>query len=346
MRALVVDAGPAFSVADVGAGWVEGLAEAGCTVASFNLSDRLAFYSSAGREDESTGEFVRMLDEVGAARLASKGIETVCFEFLPDVVIIISCFYVPPDVLDIIRARGIKVVILHTESPYEDDRQLARAGHADLNILNDPTNIDAFRDVAPAEYFGHAYRPALHCPGPVTPDLRSDFAFVGTGYASRIAFLEAIEWHGVDVALAGNWQQLEAGSPLRKFVAHDLAECVDNSQAVDIYRSTLASANIYRQEAERPELSAGWAMGPREVELSATGTFFLREARGEGDEVLPMLPTFDCPADFRAKLRWWLAHDDERQAAAQAARAAIADRTFAASAARMLRLLDGQRKEH
>ena len=48
-----------------------------------------------------------------------------------------------------------------------------------------------------------------------------DFAFVGTGYASRIAFMEAMDLAGLDVVLAGNWQQLAEHSPLHAHVAHD-----------------------------------------------------------------------------------------------------------------------------
>lgn len=163
---------------------------------------------------------------------------------------------------------------------------------------------------------------------------------VGTGFESRVQFLEQINWDGIDVLLAGNWSRLSAASPLRQYVAHDLDECVYNTETVDFYRSTKASANIYRREAERPTLSQGWAMGPREVELAATGTFFLTEPRGENRQVLPMVPTFDGPADFEEKLRWWLAHDEARSAVVEAARAAIAPRTFEANAAHLLRLLN------
>ena len=43
----------------------------------------------------------------------------------------------------------MKVVLLHTESPYQDDEQLERAAHADVNLLNDPVNIDAYRELGP-----------------------------------------------------------------------------------------------------------------------------------------------------------------------------------------------------
>ena len=81
-------------------------------------------------------------------------------------------------------------------------------------------------------------------------------------------------------------------------------------------------------------------MGPREIEMAATELFYLRDPRPEGNQVLPMLPTFDGPGDASEKLRWWLAHDAEREKMARQARAAVADRTFTSNARRLLQLLD------
>ncbi len=134
-----------------------------------------------------------------------------------------------------------------------------------------------------------------------------------------------------------NWRNLPERSPLRKYLAHDIEECCPNETTVDLYASTKVSANLYRKEAT--ESADGWAMGPREVELAATGTFFLREPRGESDLVLDMLPTFDSPEDFSDQLRWWLRHDDARIEAARLAHLAVADRTFDRNAAQMLSLL-------
>lgn len=174
MRVLVVHPGPHFSVADVHRGLVAGLRANGADVVDLNLHDRLGFYSSAGRMIEDSGEWIRLVDDEGAVRLASKGIEAACYEFQPDAVVIISCFYVPLDLLDLIRARGSKVVIVHTEEPYEHDRQMVRAAHADLNLINDPTNLDAYAALGQALYMPHAYDPAIHCPGPAVPDAVSE----------------------------------------------------------------------------------------------------------------------------------------------------------------------------
>jgi spore maturation protein CgeB len=339
MNILMVRPGPAFSVADVYRGWHRALTALGHQVADLNLDDRLNFYCEALHY--TPGGYEHLVDTEGAVRLASKGIAAACYEFCPDVVIIVSGFYVPVDVIDLIRARGTKVVLIHTESPYEDDAQLVRAAHASINVICDPTNLAAFEALGPAVYLPHAYDPDAHYPGPAaSPDDLSDFCFVGTGYESRIALLEEVDWSGIDVALAGNWQALTAGSPLRKYVAHGIGDCIDNDETIELYRGTKVSANIYRREAQRPELSAGWAMGPREVELAATGTFYLTEARGENRYVLPMVPTFDGAGDLGEQIRWYLARPDLRAAIAGAARAAISGRTFHANASAMLALLD------
>lgn len=340
MKALIVEPGPWFSVMDVARGWNAGLTGVGVQVASLNLGDRLSLYEGAHLKDPATGDWRKAFPDTSAIRLASKGILAAAMEMWPDFVIVISGFFIPPEVYLTLRARGISTVLVHTECPYENVRQLERAPWPDINLLNDPTDIEAFRAVNPRSYYmPHAYDPAIHHPGPGTLEARSDFCFVGTGYQSRIAFFEQVDWTGIDAAFAGHWQQLDDESPLRKFLAHDIRACCDNSEAVTLYQSTAVSANLYRKEAQADDLVAGWSIGPREVELAATGTFFLREPRPEGDELFPTLPTFTDPGDFTEKLHWWLAHPVQRADAARAAREAATPRTFTNSAVKLLGLL-------
>jgi spore maturation protein CgeB len=344
VRWLVVHPGPRWSVADVHAGWVEALQELGEQVAVYNLDARLTLYERAlidvGKDEGGTLRLRKALTQDQAIGLATNGIKSAAYQFWPDAVLVISYLFVPADLLDLLRDRGHKVVLVHTESPYQDDEQIALAAHADHNLVNDPTNLERFREVTRAEYAPQAYRPSVHHPGPADPNLAADLAFVGTGFPSRIEFLERMDLDGLDVLLAGNWQLLAAESPLRKWVAHDDQECLDNEQTAEVYRSARAGLNLYRREAERPELAAGWACGPREIEMAATGLFFAREPRPEGDELFPTLPTFDSPEQASSQIRWWLAHDRERERAAAMAREAVAGRTFEANAKRLLALLD------
>lgn len=339
MRVLLVHPGPGFSVHDVYTGWHEGLQAAGATVATYNLHDRLTFYDRTYLH-VSDSLFRKALDAEQAIDLAVNGLLSACYQFWPDVVVVVTGFLIKAEMLDLLRDRLHKVVLIHTEEPYELVRELALAEHADLNLLNDPINLDQFKAVAPSVYMPHAYRPGLHKPGAFNPDAVSDFAFVGTGFKSRVEFFETMNFDGIDVALGGNWQSLDDDSPLRKYLAHPIEQCCDNTEGVRLYQSSKTGLNLYRKEHDDGGHDDGWAMGPREVEMAATGLFFLRDPRGEGDEVLSMLPTFATPEDASDQLKWWLSKDGLREEAAQQARAAVADRTFEKHAALLLQLLE------
>jgi len=336
MKVLMVEPGPAFSVADVHAGWRKALKAAGVEVLDAGLHERIIYYTEADKALNSGNTSPQDIARVANECLLSKS-----YLHVPDVVLITSAFFVAPELYPVIRARGQRIVVLLTEEPYEHPSQLDIAARADVAIVNDPINLDAFREVNPHTYYiPHAYDPDIHHPRQPQPELVSDFAWVGTAYPSRIKFFEQVDWSSLDVKLAGNWQNLPDGSPLHKYLIGEKEECLDNVDAVDLYAATGASANLYRQEAAGADHVHGWAMSPREVELAACGTFWMAEPRGENRAVLPMVPTFTDPDDFSRKLRWWLAHPDERLDVAEAARQAVADRTFDHSVAFLLDALD------
>jgi len=274
-----------------------------------------------------------------------QGLTHAAYTFWPDIILFVSGFWLDSGIFSVLRARNHKLVMLHTESPYQDDEQLDRAPFMDLNLLNDPVNIAAYDATGvPALYMPHAYRPQVHYPRRAerNQDLASDMTFIGTAFRSRIEFFEAMDFSGIDFLLGGaNWDEdLDERSPLRKFLDQDLPGCVDNKDAAELYRNSKLGINFYRRESENEHQGEGWAMGPREIEMAACGLFFLRDPRPESDKVLWMLPSFAGPEDASEQMRWWLDHHAEREDTAVSAMKAIADRTFTASAARMLRVLD------
>lgn len=337
MRVLAVEPGPHFSVADVHRGWTKGLRAAGAQVASLNLGDRVDFYVRAHLADRDGQMRKAFPDRADALRVAAKGIEAACYEWWPDVVLVTSGFFLPPETYDLMRDRGHTVVLVVTEAPYEDDRDVAKASRSDWVIVNDPTNLEAYQAANPNAYWQPAcYDPDIHHDRGRDEDI--DFGFVGTGYPSRVRFFEQVDWGAADVLLAGNWLSLDADSPLRRLVGHNLDECLDNTETAGLYRRVKASANLYRREATAT--CRGWAVGPREVELAACGTFFLRDRRAEGDRLFPTLPTFDGPDDFSCQLARWLDDDDLRRKAADEARAAVDGRTFTDAAQRLLNRIE------
>lgn len=344
-RVLVVHPGPSWSVADVHRGWVRGLKANGITTAEFDTGLRLQFYDEAHLQADD-GEWYKPYNLADVSRIIANGIHAACYQFLPDVVLVISARYVPSFTYDICRRNGAKVVVIHTESPYEDDDQALIAADVDLNLINDPTNLDAWQQLAPTLYQPHAYDPTVHHPGPVDMPLL-DFVWVGTAgttFPSRTRFLEQVDFADVNAGLAGLWSGLAPDSPLRPHVLPGGGECVTNDQTTALYRQARMTANIYRAEANSDELRGGWAMGPREVEAAASGCFLARHSPpdhgGEGDEVLPMLPRFTEPGELTEIIRHYLARPDRRHRLANEAREAISGRTFQNHAAQLLDRLD------
>ena len=338
---------PHFSVHDLYEGWVEALRDLGEEVYTFNLGDRLSFYDAAlieaGEPDGEGRRCVRkaMPREV-AIETAADGIFRTLYKCWPHVVLMVSAFFTPPWMLDLIRDRGHKLVLLHSEVPYQDDEQLIRAKSADLNLLNDPVSLGKYEALGvPAAYMPHAYRPKVHYPAPAGTDLIWDFAFVGTGFPSRVKFFEAMDLSGLDVRLAGPWMGLPEDSPLRDWTDTDPDGCLGNEETAEVYRQARCGLNLYRREGEDGWDGQAWAMGPREVEMAATGLFFARDSRGEGDELLPMLPQFTTPEQAGDLIRWYAAHDGDREKRAAAAREAVAGRTFSNNAKALLKLLAG-----
>jgi hypothetical protein len=325
-------------------GWVEGLRAAGEDVYTFNLGDRLTFYDAAfleasDQDDEGRKYFRKAMPRQAAIETAADGIFRTIYKCWPHVVLLVSAFFTPPWMLDLIRGRGHKIVLLHTESPYQDDEQLIRAGSAHINLLNDPTNLAAYAKLGKAAYMPHAYRPAVHYPAADT-GRDYDLAFVGTGFPSRVTFFEQMNLGGLDVRLAGPWLDLPADSPLRDWTALEQDGCVDNEETAEIYRRARCGINFYRREGEDGFDGQGWSCGPREIEMAASGLYFLRDPRPESDELFPMLPAYTSPAEASELLRWALKHPEDRAEAAAKARTAIEDRTFTNHARKLLAMLD------
>jgi spore maturation protein CgeB len=347
LRWLLIQPGPSWSVSDVFNGWSEALTSLGEQVEEYELDARLRFYNATHAE---TGgilpcgcrEVRKFLNRSEANQLAADGILGAAYRWWPDVIVCVSAFFVPEWLLKVLRARGHKIVMIFTEGPYQTDFQLKMAAYADLALLNDPCDIEKYRQVGPAEYMPQAYRERIHYPAPPGSPLTWDLGFVGTGFPSRVAFFHQMNLGGLHVTLRGLWMDLPEDSPMRDWTALESDDCIDNTNTADLYRRSRTGINVYRTEAEDTHVGEGYACGPREIEMAACGLFFARDPRPESDELFPMLPSFSSPAEASDQIRWALTHPDQRQEAAAKARAAIQDRTFTEHAKQLLRLLDRQ----
>ena len=322
MKILVVRPGPQFAVEDVANGWVKGLKNAGHEIIDFDLGSKLAYFANANEYFLGNGNHTQEDDAIMAAEVLAGS----AWQHNPDVILVITGYYLPPAFYDIARRNGHKVILMVTESPYEDDRHLLQAKHCDAVILNDTKHLDEFNEICPTFYYGHGFDPDIHKPGPGKLELISEVSFVGTAFPERVIFLEKLDWTHIIVRLAGNWSRLAEGSPLIDLVEDEYSESINNIDAVTLYQSSLMSFNLYRKQ--HTHSYDGNSCGPREIEMAATGLFFLRETRPESDQLFPMLPTFQNPKELQEGIQYWIAHPDERNKRAEQARLAVADRNF------------------
>lgn len=341
---MTVHPGPDWSVADCHRGWTRAFRQLGCQVIEFDTGRRLGFYEAAKIEQVDGTLVAAVPDDADRAKVVSKGLESVLYEAWPDIVFVTYGACIDPATLQLARERGHVVVMYHTEAPYEDASRIkwAEAGVADIWLLNDPTNLERWRQVCEATwYLPHSYDPAIHRPGTPRPKT-SDVVFVGSSFPSRVEwftrFVEAAP--DLDVLLAGNWMSVGPGHPLERACPHSFAECLDNVDVPPLYWQSKVGLNIYRRESERADLADGWAMGPREIEMAACGLFHITEERGENRRVLPMLPTFTSPEDAAEQIRWWARHPALRDRVAEQARSAIGAWTFRNRAAQVLQFID------
>lgn len=317
-----------FSVSDVARGYRKALVAAGHDIRDYNISARMRYHAKA------LGEKAEDL-----ATVSKQASETILLEAMyhgADLVFIVSALIFHPVAIALLRMARVPTAILHTESPYEDDKQ------AEWNAANE--NIWSFtHDSFSAEtrgwgYLPHAYDPGIHRPtrsslwiddarqvhthfeNDPEPGYESDVLFIGTGWQERISFFESIDWTGINLRLLGLWPALSETSPLRRFYTEG---CVDNEEAVKYYRSAKICLNFHRAHPDARSLN------PRGYELAATGAFTLTDVRSDGVKLFGgSQPTFSTAEDLSSLVRKYLADPEARRRCAVQARACVKHETF------------------
>jgi hypothetical protein len=218
----------------------------------------------------------------------------------------------------LLRRAGIPVVVLFTESPYDDEQQQKILPFVRMAWTNERSSA---RDGV--KYLPHAYRPLVHQPtgGDDAEIPAHDVVFVGTGFEERLEILRAVDWSGIDLGLYGpSWSLLGSRARVRQYIR---GGAVDNEATAILYRKAKIGLNLYRRSKgfgrHAPRITEAESLNPRAYELAATGCFTVSERRPEVAEIFgSLVPTFETPEELGAILRRWLA-DDEGRARTRAA---------------------------
>jgi spore maturation protein CgeB len=258
-----------------------------------------------------------------------------------DVVLIVSAMFFHPDVIILMRRAGLKVVVLFTESPYDMGQELAVASQVHGCWTCERSAVREFAAVAPAAgYLPHAWYGARHAAGPQPMDAglpAHDVVFIGSGFHERVAWLQAIDWTGIDLGLYGSWE-IGSRHPLRRYLRGGI---VDNATTAGLYRRAKIGLNLYRTSQgwgkTAPAIAHAESLNPRAYELARCGAFTLSTYRAEVPEVFgDLVPTFTGADEASALIRHWLADEAGRMSVQADLPACVAGASWEARASQVL----------
>ncbi len=335
LRVLLVHPGASWSTADVEAGLRYGLKAHGVEVIPYRLDDRIGFarnwLRTMWRNKRRADPDLEKPSQPDIMYHASVGALEMALRRDVHVVLIVSAMLMHPDVILMMKRAGLKVCVLFTESPYDEEQELRIAAMVDGCWTNERSSLPKFRAVNPhAGYLPHGWHPERHYVGArMIGDLPAhDVVFVGSGFSERIAFFNAIDWTGIDLGLYGTWKDLGLNKQVRACIR---GAQIENELASSLYRRAKIGLNLYRTSKgwarhRSPKILHAESLSPRAYELAACGAFHLSDYRAEVPEVFgDVVPTFSTPQEAAVLIRLWLADDAGRQRMAAALPACVAE---------------------
>jgi spore maturation protein CgeB len=326
LRIFCIQPGSSTSTADVHTGLIGGLKELGHEIFNYQLDTRIAraghYLNFCWKEAKKKNPDVVEPNTADILFLACGDSIVKAMWRKPDWVIVVSAMYYPKLFLKMLKQAGLRVALLFTESPYDDEQQFTLAPIVDMCWTNERTSVQNLRICNPKTYYlAHAYDPARHAPaGKAEEDVPShDVIFVGTGFQERVELFESINWDGIDLGIYGAWELINPRSKLKQYVRDDV---IGNHVAAALYRKAKIGLNLYRTSkgfgSFTPRISfSAESMNPRAYELAACGCFHFSDYRAEVPEVFgDAVPTFKNPAELEKLIRYWLEHKKDREAVA------------------------------
>jgi spore maturation protein CgeB len=305
MRILLCPPPGTFSVGDVARGYLHALRRAGCDVREYPTFDRLRCHRQALGE-----EYERVV-----WKQACEGILQEAIYHHADLVLFVCGLSFHPIALELLRWAKIPAAVIHTESPYQDDEQIAWTAHYPGMLVCTHESYSAER--YGWTYLPHAYDPDVHRPVESDPAEACDVLMVGYGWPERQALLESVDWTGINLRLRGWWPGITEGTPLWPYFVDGI---VPNADLPRLYASAKINLNIHRGHPNAKSLN------PRAYELAACGVFQMSDrleasAFGRTIAVGRALP-------FKDYVRYWLDHDEQRRTYAEVQQQTVRGETF------------------
>jgi spore maturation protein CgeB len=248
----------------------------------------------------------------------------------PDVVLVMNGLHVFPadhlEQVDGIRALGIRTAVWFVDDPYftEDTATICR--HYDVVFTHEEAAVPFYggNGASRVIYMPLAVNPGMFQPRRIEPQHQYDICFIGTGFWNRIALFDELApfLANKKVFIAGGqWHRLTRSDVLGPFIHEGW---IDPSSTVNYYNGAKIVINVHRtcengEDNRNTHHLEGRSINPRTYEISACGTMQITDARGD----LPRfyqpgydIETFTTAAELESKIKYYLKHEQERQAMA------------------------------
>lgn len=338
-RVLLVSPGHRWSTFDAYKGLGRGFEAIGVTCYPYAIEDRLA--RSRDFIEWSEGDEPAM-DHNRVVFLAGEGCVNQALAIRAEAVVVVTGLLFDPRFYILLARARIPVFLFGTESPYNDDfyhRVIPSVAAASTNEARSLANWETMVAQAGSDtrvlHLPLGYDPATHHPGSgadLDQAAGHDVVFVGNMYPSRAAHLAGARWDGIDLGLYGVfemiasdpewplWPQVCGASPAQP------SAVVDNEVTAALYTKSKIVLNMFRREKVGKDWNdltfleegdAGESINPRMIEAAAMGCFMISEYRPEVEQVFgDLVPTFRDPAELERLARYYLEHEEEREAMA------------------------------
>jgi hypothetical protein len=290
LKLLIAHPGSSFSTHDVFDGLLSALEKQGHDLIHYRLDHRIGI---AGAWLNKLLKKRKQAKPTSAdiLYLACQGILERALRHEVDMVLVVSGMYFHPDFFILMKRAGLRVGVLLTESPYDDERQERILPWVDIAWTNERTSVEPFRKINPNTYYlPHAYNQDKHFPQAKDEKDKlikeHDVVFVGTGFRERADLLAAVNWEGIDFGLYGHWSILGPRNRLRKYIQ---SEEIENEVTSALYRKAKIGINLHRTSRgfgrDAPQIGYAESLNPRAYELAACGCFYISDDRAEVTEI-------------------------------------------------------------
>jgi spore maturation protein CgeB len=336
MNILFVWPSAEWSTFDVGIGYNDALQRTEHNVREWRFYNRIKLVTKAF-EVEPTPETLPEL-----FRHASNMIVVDAVQHLAQWVVITSAMGFHPEALVLLQRIGVKIATIITESPYDDDLVGDIVKLSDLVFTNDLTSAERHPEW---RYLAAAIDPYRHHPQLPDGTMRNhDVVVVGTGWQERVRTMAQMDWAGINLGIYGFWPQLReddesvnGGMPKAEgmeFDAHAAQvlskfytqEPTENHETAQLYAGAKICINQHRYH------HLARSANPRCYEvLACAGGLLLTDYREDLPEILGERWrefVYRDARELEQKIRYYLAHEQERVELVQYGLERVTNETF------------------